>query len=91
MRGTTKLEGFIDRLYVHSAGERVTQGQPLLNIYNRRTYSMAQMQFLQAAMDASGMGAPRERPGQLRSGEGLADAEALRSAAPATGDAGLHR
>lgn len=54
----TKLEGFIDRIYVHAAGERVTQGQLLLSIYNRRTYGMAQMQFLEASMEAAGMTTP---------------------------------
>jgi Cu(I)/Ag(I) efflux system membrane fusion protein len=75
----SKLEGFIDHLYVHSVGETVTQGQPLLSIFNRRTYSMPQMQFLQATMDASGMNAPAtdlSNPNQKR----LADAEALRTA-----------
>ena len=75
----SKLEGFIDKLYVHSVGERVTQGQPLLSIYNRRTYSMAQMQFLQATMDNTGMTGPAAdltNPNQRR----LADAEALRNA-----------
>jgi membrane fusion protein, copper/silver efflux system len=52
----TKLEGFVDQLFVQSAGEAVTKGQPLLSIYNRRAYSMAQSEFLQANMDSGGMG-----------------------------------
>jgi membrane fusion protein, copper/silver efflux system len=75
----SKLEGYIDRIYVTSPGEHVTQGQLLLSIYNRRTYSMAQMQFLQAAMDATGMSLPATdltNPNERR----LAAAEALRSA-----------
>lgn len=78
-RVQSKLEGFIDHLNVRAVGERVTQGQLLLTIYNRRTYSMAQMQFLQAAMDSTGMNAPAPdpaNPDQRR----LADAEALRLA-----------
>ncbi len=75
----SKLEGYIDHLYVTSVGERVTQGQLLLSIYNRRTYSMAQMQFLQAAMDSTGMSLPaadKADPTVSR----LAAADALRSA-----------
>jgi Cu(I)/Ag(I) efflux system membrane fusion protein len=78
-RVQTKLEGFIDHLYVRGVGERVTRGQPLLTVYNRRTYSMAQMEFLQAAMNASGMGEPAAgaaSPDAKR----IADAEALRAA-----------
>jgi membrane fusion protein, copper/silver efflux system len=54
----TKLEGFIDRLYVQSVGETVTKGQPLVSIYNRRAYSMVQEEFLQATMDSGGMALP---------------------------------
>jgi membrane fusion protein, copper/silver efflux system len=75
----TKLEGYIDRVYVHSPGEHVTQGELLLSIYNRRAYSMAQMQFLQASMDATGMSLPATdlaHPNDRR----LAAAEAVRSA-----------
>jgi membrane fusion protein, copper/silver efflux system len=78
-RVQTKLDGFIDHLYVKGVGEHVTQGQPLLSIYNRRTYSMAQMEFLQAATDASGMGEPAagaSSPDAKRT----ANAEALRAA-----------
>jgi len=74
----SKLEGYIDHVYVGAPGERVTQGQPLLSIFNRRAYSMAQMQFLQAAMDSTGMTLPATdpaRPNEKR----LAAAEALRS------------
>jgi len=79
VRIQSKLEGFIDHLYVHAAGERVTQGQTLFTIYNRRAYAMPQMQFLQATMDASGMGAaPADASDPDR--KRLADAEALRSA-----------
>jgi RND family efflux transporter MFP subunit len=52
----TKLEGFIDQVYVKSVGETVRKGQPLLRIYNRRAYSMAQTNLLDAIMVASGMG-----------------------------------
>jgi RND family efflux transporter MFP subunit len=79
VRIQTKLEGYIDHVYVTSAGERVTQGQLLLSIYNRRTYSMAQMQFLQAAMDATGMTLPATDPANPNARR-LAAAEALRSA-----------
>lgn len=56
VRVQTKLEGFIDQLYVKSVGEPVKKGQLLLSIYNRRAYSMAQSEFLRAMMDSSGMG-----------------------------------
>ena len=75
----TKLEGYIDHMYVHAPGERVAQGQLLFSIYNRRTYAMAQMQFLQASMDSTGMSLPATdlaHPNDRR----LAAAEALRSA-----------
>jgi len=75
----SKLEGYIDHVYVTAPGQRVTQGQPLLSVFNRRAYSMAQMQFLQAAMDSTGMTLPatdQARPNDKR----LAAAEALRSA-----------
>jgi membrane fusion protein, copper/silver efflux system len=55
-RVQTKLEGFIDRLDVKSVGEVVKRGQLLLSIYNRRAYSMAQSDFLQAGMESGGMG-----------------------------------
>lgn len=75
----TRLEGYIDQIYVTSSGEHVTQGQRLLTIYNRRAYNMAQMQFLQAAMDSSGMSLPATDPADPN-GRRLAAAEALRSA-----------
>jgi Cu(I)/Ag(I) efflux system membrane fusion protein len=52
----TKLEGYVDHISVTAPGEYVTQGQPLFSIYNRRAYTMPQMAFLQAQMDAAGMG-----------------------------------
>jgi len=79
VRVQTKLEGYIDHVYVTAPGERVTQSQLLLSIFNRRTYTMAQMQLLQAAMDATGMSLPAtdlNNPNERR----LAAAEALREA-----------
>jgi Cu(I)/Ag(I) efflux system membrane fusion protein len=78
-RVQSKLEGYIDHIYVTAPGERVTQGQLLLSIYNRRAYSMAQMQFLQAAMDATGMSLPATDPAHPNDRR-LAAAEALRDA-----------
>ncbi len=77
-RVQTKLDGFIDHLDIATVGESVKQGQPLLTIYNRRAYAMPQMQFLQAAMEATGMGqlTPGVDPTQKR----IADAETLRLA-----------
>jgi membrane fusion protein, copper/silver efflux system len=75
----SKLEGYIDHVYVTYPGEHVTQGQALLSIYNRRTYNMAQMQFLQAAMDATGMSLPATDPANPNARR-LAAADALRSA-----------
>jgi Cu(I)/Ag(I) efflux system membrane fusion protein len=75
----TKLEGFVDHVSVTAPGEYVTQGQPLFSIYNRRAYSMAQMTFLQAQMDAAGMGrtsSDSNNPGQ----SARAAAEALAAA-----------
>ena len=59
-RVQTKLEGFIDQLFVKSVGETVRKGQPLLSIYNRRAYSMAQSEFLDAIMASGGMGLTAE-------------------------------
>jgi Cu(I)/Ag(I) efflux system membrane fusion protein len=52
----TKLEGFIDQLYVKSVGETVRKGQALLSVYNRREYLMAQSDYLNAIMVPSGTG-----------------------------------
>jgi Cu(I)/Ag(I) efflux system membrane fusion protein len=78
-RVQTKLEGFIDHLYAKGVGDRVQQGQTLLTIYNRRAYTMPQMEFLQAVMDASGMG---EAPPGVSDPEAkrLGAADALRAA-----------
>ena len=59
-RVQTKLEGFIDQLFVKSAGETVRRGQPLVSIYNRRAYSMAQSEYLDAIMASGGMGLTAE-------------------------------
>lgn len=61
VRIQTKLEGYVDHTSVTAPGEHVMQGQPLFSIYNRRAYSMAQMAFLQAQMDAAGMGQTQDR------------------------------
>jgi membrane fusion protein, copper/silver efflux system len=78
----TKLEGWIDRLYVSAAGERVTQGQILFTVYNRKSVP-TQLEFLRAmdmrmAATMAGNSAP---PSQM------ADAEALLSAAKQRMDA----
>jgi len=60
VRVQTKLEGFVDQLYVKSAGDALRRGQLLLTIYNRRAYSMAQTELLNALMASGGMGLSSE-------------------------------
>jgi RND family efflux transporter MFP subunit len=75
----TKLEGNVDHLYVSAAGEKVTQGQPLLTIFHRRTYAMPQAQFLEALMGNAGMGPIPKSPAEAERMR-LANGEALRIA-----------
>jgi Cu(I)/Ag(I) efflux system membrane fusion protein len=75
-RIATKLEGWIDQLFVNAAGETVKQGQVLFTVYNRRSVS-TQMELLHA-MDtrmAAAMAGNSASPNQM------ADADALLSAA----------
>jgi len=78
----TRLEGWIDKLFVGAAGEAVTQGQVLFTVYNRKPVT-TQMEFLHA-MDvrmAAVMAGASASPGQL------ADADALLTAAKQRMDA----
>jgi RND family efflux transporter MFP subunit len=75
----TKLEGSVDHLYVSAPGERVTQGQPLLTVFHRRTYAMPQAQFLEALMGNAGMGPTPKSPAEAERMR-LANGEALRIA-----------
>jgi RND family efflux transporter MFP subunit len=76
-RVQTKLEGFVDHLYVSAVGETVAQGQPLFSVFHRRAYSMAQAEFLEASLTAAGMGTTAGPNAQKQR---IANAETARAA-----------
>lgn len=71
-RVTTKIDGYVEKLFVNATGQRVRRGQPLLSIYSPELVA-SQQEFLSALAMAKQMGLSPD-PLAAESGRGLLDA-----------------
>jgi RND family efflux transporter MFP subunit len=71
-RVTTKIDGYVEKLFVNATGQAVRRGQPLLSIYSPDLVA-SQQEFLSALAMAKQMGQSPD-PLAAESGRGLVDA-----------------
>jgi len=71
-RVTTKVEGWVDRLYINVTGQAVTKGQPLMTIYSPAL--VASQQELLSALNAAKQMGLSPYPSVSQGGQDLVDA-----------------
>jgi RND family efflux transporter MFP subunit len=72
----TKLEGWVDYLFVNATGEKVTRGQPLLTFYSPELLA-TQEEYLLALKARKGLG-PEVSPEAVRRGDELVESSRRR-------------